>query len=229
MQDIAGGLYARALELTDKVLDVKEDCSELQHMRDLLTEQNWSLEKKVEELSIEFQQQCKDLATAQSRVLELEATASTLTEWNSSLEQQCQILTESLRDHSAYAVRNKEDLQGDLLLSTQKCIHLKEELNAIDEENHALRRSLRDTTYIQKRLLQENAILKSKLYDAAMRQGALNVGGGTSEGISSHHANIETPVNYYSHMPMLENISLESKSSISEILSQLKLAQMIKR
>lgn len=150
-----------------------------------------------------------------SRIAELEATASTLTEWNTSLEQQCSTLMESLCQQREISNQVKCELQQDLLTTTKKQIDLRGEVDHMEEENIQLRRTLRESMDIQEKLAQENAILKSKMYNIAT--------GEASAPLALSHFRISPEL-----APRMEDVDLSSQRGIGDILKQLKMSTRIR-
>ncbi|PJF19572.1 hypothetical protein PSACC_00623 [Paramicrosporidium saccamoebae] len=200
-------LYTRVLELTDQILSLQESRVELARERELLTDQNWTQEKQLSVLHEHLNTATLRRQDCLTRIAELEETTSTLTEWNSSLEQQCDTLTVSLRQYQQVTGQSIKELQDDLLTATKKQIHQQGEVDLLDEENTLLRRALREAQDIQDRLVQENAILKSKMYNMCMSR--------------------DTPLSLRTTspelIPKMENVKLDSNLGIGEILQHLKL------
>lgn len=197
----------RVLELTDRILSLQESRAELVHERELLSDQNWTQEQQLSMLHEHLNAATIRRQDCLTRIAELEETTSTLTEWNSSLEQQCETLTVSLRQYQQVTGQSIKELQDDLLTATKKQIHQQGEIDLLDEESMILRGALRETRDIQERLAQENAILKSKVYNIYMS-------GDTPLSLNTISPEL---------VPKMENVKLNSNLGIGEILQQLKL------
>jgi chromosome segregation ATPase len=103
-------------------------------------------------------------AFLQSRVTELEAITSTLTEWNTHLEQQTHKLTFALEASNLERNQELQSLHSQIITVTEKRIEMQGDYSRLEEENVNLRNGMRELRDVQSKLLQENAILKSKLF-----------------------------------------------------------------
>lgn len=135
-------------------------------------------------------------------------TASTLTEWNSRLEEQVESLTDTLASQRDQLRSQMDQLDLQIIEATEKRIGLRCEYNQLEEENLRLRQLLHEQQDIQMRLTQENAILKSKLFNNHNKQSNMEV---------PRHSSIEN--SNASNDAMAIELQQETRTSLRTILS----------
>lgn len=206
-------LYSRVLELMDALIGLQEERAELLHERDLLTKVNMRLDEAVGRLRDQLTQREMEVALLEQRVEELGETSSKLTQWNTALEEEREQQAASLR-----AVHEREALQQHLareeaLEATRKLIALRGQLDEVEEELARVYLTSRENGEIVAKLRQENAILKSKLYDVHVK------GGGSRDEEAGPHERGSLSTRSLSvgnsgePWPLLDTISLDSPSS----------------
>lgn len=215
MKKTINDLYTRVLELTDKVLSLLDERTAIHQEIDILSARNGDQEQTISILRSQLSSLSERHQECLTGIAELEETAATLMQWNSSLEQQCDTLTFSVRQQKETASQMQSDLHEDLLTATKKQINKQGEIDLLDEENTLLRRTLRESRDIQDRLSQENAILKSKIYNMYTTHSAE-----TPLSLSALSGSPEME-------PRMENVKLDSRHlGIGDILKQLKIVTL---
>lgn len=162
-------LYSRILELIDAVLGGDEERQQLIQERDLLTSTNIRLDRELINKGIDLSQCQEEKERLSNQTKELEATISQLTEWNGSLERQCAVLQDSVIQAQITHNHTIQVLQTEVVSSTRKMIELQQDLDALEEDLFKARRGLKEAHELRDKVLQENAILKSKLHDCYIR------------------------------------------------------------
>lgn len=234
LQAAVAHLYSRILELVDETLDLREQRSTLTRERDILSQRLLQLETDLMQGRQAAAAIKREAEERQAKLGELQSLTGTLTEWNSSLELQCTTLTQSLLNHQQEMKSTVGRLQRELLGVTEKQIGMRKELDAAEEENQSLRRSLREVAEVRDRFIQENAILKSKLYNVHTRSGGSAGTDASSPSsrmaapslrIAMRSGSVsppsQSPSSRSSTPPRLINVRLE-EPGIGDLLAQLK-------
>lgn len=156
---------------------------------------------------------------ALSRISELEALSSTLTLWNTSMEEKCNNLEVTLKQNETSALNTIKTLQSDLIEATRKQIKLREDQDLLEDECNAAKRLLVEERQISEKIKLENMILKSKFNDSRLRGATpMTFGSCNSEG---NQVVMPLPLT-------MENVDLNNNDShyytdgISDLLEQLR-------
>lgn len=202
-------LYSRILELMDALLAIQEERAELLHERDLLTEANMRLDETAGRLRDQLAQRETETTTLRQRVEELGETSSKLTQWNTALEEEREHQATSLRAAHEQQVLQQYMAQEEALEAIRKLIALRGQLDEVEEELARAYATSRESGEIVAKLRQENAILKSKLYNLHAKGG-----GRSGEGVEPQgRGPLSVGRNTGELVPPLDTISLKSPSS----------------
>lgn len=106
---------------------------------------------------------------ANAKVNELQEIASKLTEWNSQLEDKCRRLESEKEELVEINLKVQKELEAQILEISDKSISLARQYAEQEEKLLSLQRSVTELREIEEKLEQENAILKSKLYNLTVK------------------------------------------------------------
>lgn len=210
--------YSRILELTDAVIGLREERTILQRQRDMLTEKNMVLDHELTGNVDELRRERTMRVELQGRLSELEATASQLTAWNTSLEAEKHKLRISLQQATEKNMHQMQLYRDEVLAVTRKMIVQWKDLDQLEDELCVTRCALKETQEIKEKVIRENLILKSKL-------SILNNNDTILEEISPHTWTSQTSPDLLASLDTIQ-LSNAANTGIASLLHQLKVTRL---